>query len=190
MARPFKESCGRVPPFTVLGEIPYGGPAKKRALSGDVSESERVGILRDCWALVQVGLAVASFPDGSDMERRNATVPIDVRAFVRGICSYRDETPGMKTETVSWAEFRAEQRVTPLDVTTYTARIVDRLLGESRFPHQPAAGGYPIDSGRMKARLRDTQTKILRLAEQDGVDTSIPGPATKTHAAAMTEHRD
>jgi hypothetical protein len=96
----------------------------------------------------------------------------------------------MKTESLSWAEFREEQRVTPLDVTTYIARIVDRLLSESRFPHQPAAGGYPTDSGRMKTRLRETQTKILRLAEQEGVDTSIQGQATQTHAAAMTEHRE
>jgi hypothetical protein len=42
----------------------------------------------------------------------------------------------------------------------------------------------------MKTRLRETQTKILRLAEQEGVDTSIPGQATQTHAAAMTEHRE
>ena len=157
MARPFKESCSSVPPFTVLGEIPYGGPDQRRALSVDVPESERVGILRDCLTLVRVGLAVASLPDESDMERRNGTAPIDARTLVRGICSYRDSTPGMKTETMSWAEFRAEQRVTPLDVTTYIARIVDRLLLESKLPHQPAAGGYPVDSGRMKKRLRESR---------------------------------
>jgi hypothetical protein len=190
MARPFKDSCSRVPPFTVGGVIPWGGKEDRRVFPRDVEESEREGILRDCWAIVQVGLAVARLPDASDMERMNSTVPIDARSLVRGICDYRDTTPGMKTETLSWAEFRAEQRVTPLDVTTYIARIVDRLLIESRFPHQPVAGGYPTNSGRMKARLRETQTKVSQLANLAGVDISIPGPATQAHAKAMAAHRE
>jgi hypothetical protein len=173
----------------VLGEIPYGGPEDRSALSKAIPDHERIGVLKDCWAMLRSGLAAAALPPESDMERRNATAPLDVRAFVRGICSYRDQTPGMKTETLSWAEFRAEQRVTPLDVTTYVARAVDRLLVESHAVEH-STGGYPTNNAAMKARLHEIEALVSSVAQRRGIDLSTFGPVTEAHRAAMLELRD
>jgi hypothetical protein len=88
VARPFKDDCTKLAPHTVRGEIPYGGPDERTALSRQIPSEACPEVIQACWALLQTGLAVSTLPGTSDMEDENPTGPVDARRLVQGVCLY------------------------------------------------------------------------------------------------------
>ncbi len=178
MARPFKLNCSKLAPFRIRGEVPYGGPDDRPALSSPIPAEACTEVLKQCWALVQAGLAVSTLPSTSDMEDENPAAPIDARTLVQGICSYRDQTLGMKTPELSWADFRADQRVTPLDVMSYVFRVVDRLLVETRAESSALPGGCPVDAQKVKHGLEQLAERVRGAAASAYIDLEAVATAT------------
>lgn len=180
MARPFRAECTRIPEFTVLGEVPDGAAVAARALTRPVPPTERVGILRDCWAMANTAVAVATLPRTADMEDEHLTGPIDARAFIRGIDRYRF------SELTETGKDLRDQRISPLDVMLHVCRIIDRLLDDCEFASLVPGANKPANEF-MRARAAELVRVVQQLADASGVDLAIVGPSTAAHKAAMQE---
>jgi hypothetical protein len=106
-----------------------------------------------CTMLCHTALAAARLRSEQDIGAAKGS-PINPAALDGAIRSYRDKTPGVRPDGQTWAAYRAAQRVTPLDVMHYAARVVNRLLVESRIRTEPTPGGYPTDSEKMRDRVQ------------------------------------
>jgi hypothetical protein len=161
-SRPPKTS---VPPFTVLGKVPWGGKTPPNVHKRiPVNADQRREVLLVCEQLAITGRLVASrLERDSSVEEHRDVGLVDLLALEAGIRWYRDNTPGDKTPTQTWKEFRQTQRITPTDVLHYACRSIAWLLIEIGIPDVPTK--CPTHYDEMTANM-DRIADLVRVAKQ------------------------